>query len=150
MDEQLNEKSDGMPLRFDSEAESAEASLPAFLARPEGSPVYHGFPLLEQSMSDDGWCFGTISEPNCPKGRDWGDAFVVAPDDSRAGIIWQVGDSVLEVVIEPEDNRWGVYQVGVTHQIHNEHELMAQIQSWLPELRRLHRAWRGRRQKRGR
>ncbi|WP_406695034.1 hypothetical protein V5E97_28740 [Singulisphaera sp. Ch08] len=145
MGEQPNDQSEGVPLRLDPKADSAAPSLPAFLARPEGAPVYHGFPLLEQSRSDDGWCFGTISEPNCSEGRDWGDAFVVAPDGTRAGVVWQVGDPVLEVMIDPEVDRWGVYQVGVAHQVHDEQELVTQLQLWLPEFRRLHGNWRAER-----
>lgn len=145
MDEQSNDQSEGIPLRLDPEAESADSSLAAFLARPEDAPVYHGFRLLEPSMSDDGWCFGIISDPDWTEGRDWGDAFVVAPDDSRAGIVWQVGNSVLEVLIEPEVDRWGVYQVGIAHRVHDKQELVTQLQSWLPEFRRLHREWRAER-----
>lgn len=53
-------------------ARSADPSLPAFLARPVDAPVYHGFPMLERSRTEDGWCFGIISEPDCPDGCDWG------------------------------------------------------------------------------
>jgi hypothetical protein len=76
---------EGVPLRLDADAESADSSLPAFIARPAGAPVYAGFPLLEASRTADGWHFGTISDPACPDGLEWGDAFVVAPDGSRAG-----------------------------------------------------------------
>jgi hypothetical protein len=107
MDEPAYRQPEGVPLRLDPEAESADPSLPAFLARPDGAPVFHGFPLLESSMSDDGWCFGTISDPDCPEGRDWGDAFVVAPNGSRAGIIWEVREPTMEVCIEPERDLWG-------------------------------------------
>jgi hypothetical protein len=145
MDEPSNRQPEGVPLRLDPEAESADPSLPAFLARPEGAPVYHGFPLLESSMSDDGWCFGTISDPDCPVGRDWGDAFVLAPDGSRAGLIWEVREPTMEVCIEPERDRWGVYNIGIANLVHDERELVEQLQGWLPELRRLHREWRERR-----
>jgi hypothetical protein len=37
----------GRPIRLDPDAESADPSLPAFLARPEGSRAYHGFALLD-------------------------------------------------------------------------------------------------------
>ena len=107
MDEPLKWRPEGVPLRLDPEAESTDPSLPAFLARPEGAPVYHGFPLLEESRTADGWCFGIISDPECPEGRNWGDAFVVAPDGSRAGLIWEVGAAVLEVSLPPEKARWG-------------------------------------------
>ena len=142
MDEALRWKPEGVPLRLDADAESADSSLPALISRPEGAPVYHGLPLLEESRTSDGWCFGTISDPACPEGLDWGDAFVVAPDGSRAGLIWQVGAAVLEVSVLPEQAHWGVYKVGFTHPVHNDQELVEQLREWLPELRRIYREWR--------
>lgn len=141
MEEQQISQPKGVPLRLDPDARSADPSLPAFLARPEDEPVYHGFPLLEQSRTEDGWCFGTISEPDCPEGREWGDAFVVAPDDSRAGIIWEVGETVLEVITPPEQDqgRWGVYKLGFAHLVHDEEGLVQQLGQWLPELRQRHK-----------
>src|SRR5271157_547547 len=125
MDEALKWRSEGVPLRLDPEAESTDPSLPAFLGRPKGAPVYHGFPLLEESRTADGWCFGIISDPEC-----------------RAGLIWEVGAAVLEVSLPPKETRWGVYTLGFAHSVHNGHELVQQLQGWLPELRRLHREWR--------
>ena len=143
MDEQANLQPEGVPLRLDPEARSADPSVPAFLARPEDAPVYHGFPLLERSRTEDGWCFGTISEPDCPEGRDWGDAFVVAPDDSRAGITWEVGSAGMEVSIPPEEDRdrWGVYNLGFARRVHDEEGLVEQLREWLPELRRVYLMW---------
>jgi hypothetical protein len=40
--------SDGLPLRFDPNAASADPALPAFLARPAGAG-HHGFPLVEET-----------------------------------------------------------------------------------------------------
>lgn len=131
----------GTPLRIDREAESADPSLPGFLARPAGAPVYHGFPLLPASRTDDGWCFGVISDPDCPEGRVGGDAFVVAPDNSRAGLIWQVGPAVIEVTIPPEPDRWGVYSIGIPRPVRTQAELIDQLRAWLPELRRRHNDW---------
>ena len=107
MDEQSYWKPEGIPLRLDPEAETADPSLPAFLARPKGTPVYHGFPLLEQSRTEDGWCFGIVSGCDSQEGRSWGDAFVVAPDDSRAGIIWDVRAAGIDVSVPPDSSRWG-------------------------------------------
>ncbi len=139
----------GKPLRLDPEAVSVDADLPAFLARPADAPVYHGFPLLEESRTDDGWCFGMISDPDCPEGRNWGDAFVVAPDNSRAGLIWLVGPPDLEVTSEPGVRCWGVYTVGIAGEIHSRAELVEQLRAWLPELRRRHAAWAAKAAERG-
>src|SRR5262249_31968045 len=130
----------GKPLRLDPEAESADPSLPAFLARPEGAPVYHGFPLLEETRTPDGWCFGTISDYACPEGRTCRDAFVAAPDGSRAGIVWQVGTPGVGVVCPPDKGRWGVYGLPFAREVHDRPELVEQLQAWLPELRRRHAA----------
>ena len=78
---------------------------------------------------------------DCPEGRKCGDAFVVAPDDSRAGIIWDVCADGMEVSIPPEEDRWGVYCLRLERPVRNEQELVEQLQGWLPELRRLHRQW---------
>ena len=66
----------------DPEALSASHDLPAFLARPQGSPVYHGFPVLDESDTD-GWRLGVITEFEDPEGCGSGDVFVVAPDGTR-------------------------------------------------------------------
>lgn len=42
----------GQRLRIDDEAQSADPELPAFIAKPESAPVYHGFPLLVNSEHD--------------------------------------------------------------------------------------------------
>ncbi len=141
MEEEQSCQPEGVPLRLDPDAQSADSALRAFLARPDNAPVYHGFPMLELSRTDDGWCFGTISEPDCPEGSDWGDAFVVAPDGSRAGIIWEVGESKIEVSVPPDEGRWGVFHVGFACQVHDEAGLVEQLREWLTELRRFHRSW---------
>jgi hypothetical protein len=54
MDEAPDWQPRGVPLSLDPEAGSADPTLPAFLARPQVAPVYHGFPLLEESRNADG------------------------------------------------------------------------------------------------
>jgi hypothetical protein len=82
---------DGKPLLTDPFKASADPDLPAFLAPPVGVPVYHGFPIVEESRTED-WCFGAITSFEDPEGCGGGDGFVVAPDGSRAGIVWTVGE----------------------------------------------------------
>src|ERR1700722_11422234 len=74
---------EGQVAREDPSAVSARPDLPAFLAPSAGSPVYHGFPLLPNSQKE-GLVFGVITNPR--PGATWGDAYVVAPDGSRAGM----------------------------------------------------------------
>jgi hypothetical protein len=131
----------GRLLRPDPEAESEDPTLPAFLARPANAPVYHGFAVLEESRTPEGWCFGTITDPECLDGSECGDAYVVAPDNSRAGLIWHVGPEELGVSLPPDEKRWGVYTLGFPYPVWSRTELVVRLWRWLPELRRLHSEW---------
>jgi hypothetical protein len=42
----------GRRLAIDEQAQSADPGLPAFLARPQGAPVYYGFPVLDGAEAD--------------------------------------------------------------------------------------------------
>jgi len=42
----------GKLLRLDSMARSESPDMPAFLSKPEGAPVYHGFPLVEETRTE--------------------------------------------------------------------------------------------------
>jgi hypothetical protein len=134
---------DGLPLHLDPAARSADPVLPAFLSKPSGAPVYHGFPLIEETRTD-GWCYGAITAFDDPKGCDAGDGFVVAPDGSRAGLVWSVGDFATEAVCESTVERWGVYEIAFPHAIRNTSDLIECFRAVLPELKALHAALRGR------
>lgn len=77
------------PLALDASARSADPDVPAFLARPKGEPVYHGFPVVE-GVEVEGFRLGMIAD--LESSPEDGDAFVIAPDGSRAGLVWCVGD----------------------------------------------------------
>jgi len=98
------------PLRVDPNAESAERGAPEFAAPPDGAPVYHGFTVLDDIEVDE-FKFGMITDFEAqPETR--GDAFVVAPDNSRCGLDWEVSKlDRFEQVIPMEWNRWGVWYV---------------------------------------
>jgi hypothetical protein len=133
------EFTDSKPILIDPNAESADANMPAFIARPAGSPVYHGFPLVEESRTD-GWCFGAITAFENPDGCCGGDGFVVAPDGSRAGIVWMVSDSPLEQISRPGSDRWGVWFVPFPHPVRTVADLVDCFRHVLPQLQRLHAA----------
>jgi len=117
----------------DPDALSADPNLPAFLAPPIGSPVYHGFPLL--SGGDiDGWQFGIITSPRGKTPCKWGDAFVVAPDGSRAGIVWAMEGPDFSVVVPPEEGRWGVYHLRFRHNVYSDEDLARNLHEFLPLL----------------
>jgi len=102
----------GRPLATDEQAESADPSLPAFLARPAGAPVYHGFPVIDGAEAG-GFRLGMITDFLSEPATD-GDAYVIAPDGSRAGLVWQSGCApYFEEVIAPQQSRWGVWAVGL-------------------------------------
>lgn len=126
-----NDAGTGLPVRIDEAAESADPDLPAFLATPRGAPAYHGFPILADSECE-GFTFGTITDP---KGAEWGDAFVVAPNGSRAGIVWQLGEGESSVVVEPTAGRWGVYSFNFSGPITTDQDLVRHLHAALPTLR---------------
>ena len=128
---------DGKTLRTDHQARSEDPLLPAFLARPTDAPVYHGFPLVEESRTD-GWCYGAITEFEDPDGCEAGDGFVVAPDGSRAGLVWSVGTFATEALSEPDQRRWGVYAVAFPQAVRNVADLVTCFRAILPELQGIH------------
>jgi hypothetical protein len=132
-----------MPLTTDQSAESSSPDLPAFLSRPEGAPVYHGFPLIPETETD-GWTYGAITDPIDDLGCEGGDGYVVAPDGSRAGLVWEVGNIDFSEVCEPTPARWGVYSVGFLRPIRSIDDLIANFRHILPALKAKHEEIRSR------
>ncbi|HEV2270573.1 MAG TPA: hypothetical protein VGR92_14045 [Steroidobacteraceae bacterium] len=130
---------DGQVAREDPSAVSARPDLPAFLARPAGAPAYYGFPLLPNSERD-GYVFGAITRPRTGTSASWGDAYVVAPDGSRAGIVWVTKGPVTEVVLPPGPGRWGVYQFCFEQPVESDAELIRNLHAILPRLKELYAA----------
>jgi hypothetical protein len=131
----------GRPLRIDPDAESAVPGEPAFAARPARAPVYHGFVVLDD-VEVDGFRLGMItdweSEP-----ADRGDAFVVAPDDSRAGLDWEVwpGARRIERVCEFSSDRWGVWYVAFPYPMDSRANARRNLAHVLPDLRLRWESW---------
>ena len=128
---------DGEPILTDAKAESADPKLPAFLARPAGAPVYHGFPIIEETGTE-GWRYGAITSFTKPGGCEAGDGFVVAPDGTRAGLVWSVGRFPTTEVCAPTPDRWGVYSIAFPHRVSNVADLVECFRAVLPELKALH------------
>jgi hypothetical protein len=132
-----------LSVRIDPDAESADPELPAFLARPDGSPVYHGFPILD-SVEVDGFRLGMITDWEAEP-SDWGDAFLVAPDDSRCGLIWEVTDwpyVSVESRVPANETRWGVWNVGFPNAMDSTENARRNIAFVLQELRPRWERWR--------
>ena len=127
-------KPDGRPLSLDPEAASADPNLPAFLARPADAPVYHGFPLLED-VEVEGFTLGKISDFEAQEMAD-GDAYIIAPDGTRAGLVWQIGDTPrVEMITAPDDSRWGVWAVWFTHPMRTRDDARRNLAELVPMLR---------------
>ena len=91
-------------LAIDEQTESADPALPAFLARPAGVPVYHGFPVID-GAEGDGFRLGMITDFLSESALE-GDAYVIAPDGSRAGLVWESGCAAyLRQALAPEEAR---------------------------------------------
>jgi hypothetical protein len=129
------------PLRLDPTATNGSAEAPAFISRPLGSSVYYGFPILDSSAVD-GFRFGMITDFIAQPDTS-GDAFVVAPDNSRAGLVWEseVSEPYFDEVTPPDDGRWGVWAVGSALPLRTEDDAREFLRSILPQLRRRWEAW---------
>lgn len=133
---------DGKPLRLDPQAQSSSSDLPAFLARPADAPVYHGFPPVAATETD-GWCYGAITEFEDSDGCTEGDGFVVAPDGSRAGLVWAVGNFQTEELLPPDADRWGVYSMAFPRPVRTTGDIVECFHAVLPQLKELYAKVRG-------
>jgi len=127
------ERLESHPIKQDVSALSADPALPAFLAPPEGAPVYCGFPLIEETRTD-GWCFGTITEFEDPDGCTSGDGYVEAPNGSRAGIVWSTDVHDTLELLPPDEDRWGVYELTFPQPVKTVEDLAYCFRYVLPEL----------------
>ena len=123
------------PLTLDPTAKFADTSKPAFLAKPPGSPVYHGFVVVPETFID-GWVLGEITPF---LGEENGDGFVVAPDGSQAGLIWEVGEGGITEIMPATPERWGVYAVWFPQAMKTAEELIANFRVLLPLLQLAYR-----------
>lgn len=139
VDEDLNRT--GRPLAIDASAESAQKDTPGFLARPAGAPVYHGFRTLDDVVVD-GFTFGAITDFEAEPCEE-GDAFVIAPDGSRAGLVWRVsGDEEFQEVCPAAEDRWGVWAVAFPFPMSSRENARLNLQAILPKLKAEWQRWR--------
>lgn len=95
---------------------------------------YAQFCLVEETATD-GWRLGTIMSF---VGHAWGDAFVEAPDGSRAGVVWILDSTEFKVLQPADEDRWGVYQVPFAKPMSGVNDLVENFRAALPQLRRAH------------
>jgi hypothetical protein len=130
----------GQPLAVDRSAASASQIEPGFIARPPGAPAYHGFQILTD-VTADGFTFGKITDFEAAP-SNYGDAFVIAPDNSRAGLVWEVSDKTYFREVCPlEPDRWGVWVVSFPHAMHSRNNVRRNLESILPELKKRWEEW---------
>jgi len=131
----------GLPLAVDLTAESASVDTPGFLSRPSGAPVYHGFTLLSDVVVE-GFTFGTITDFEAQESCV-GDAFVVAPDNSRAGLVWEVSDDGRFAEVCPlTQDRWGVWAVSFPLRMTSRDNARLNLKAVLPQLKPKWEEWR--------
>ena len=131
----------GRPIARDPKAISTSPTDPPFVAPPPGSPAYYGFQVLDD-VTIDGFTLGKITDFEAEECHD-GDAFVIAPDNSRAGLVWEVAENrYFEQVLAPEANRWGVWAVSFQHPMRNREDARRNLQAILPDLRKKWMEWR--------
>jgi hypothetical protein len=131
----------GLPLALDPLAKSGSQTEPAFIARPASAPVYHGFEILSDVVVG-GFTFGKITDFESEPCNE-GDAFVVAPDNSRAGLVWEISDKpYFQEISAPEVQRWGVWSVSFPNTMTSHENVRKNLESILPELKKHWEEWR--------
>jgi hypothetical protein len=132
---------EGRPLAVDPEAASASTDGPAFVNPPDGAPVYHGFPILKDVVVE-GFCLGKITDFEAEY-CDYGDAFVVAPDNSRAGLVWEISSEPhFSEILCADSDRWGVWGVNFPHPMTSRENARLNLAFILPPLKQKWESWR--------
>ena len=128
-------------LAIDLDAISSRPGEPAFMAPPDGSGPYYGFRLLPE-VAVDGFVLGAITDFEQFPGLESGDAFVQAPDGSRAGLEWRISDeSYLLMMASPTAERWGVWLAGFTEPMDSWAAARINLASIKPGLEERWRNW---------
>ena len=133
----------GRPLAVNQTAQSSSPTEPAFVARPEGAPVYHGFVVLDD-VGVDGFTLGKITDWEVEP-CETGDAFVIAPDGSRAGLVWEICDApYFQETMPIEADRWGVWSVGFLLPMTSRDNARKNLESILGQLKSRWAGWKAR------
>lgn len=139
----MKEVRQGRPLAIDHKAVSASPTEPAFVTRPLGAALYHGFVILDDVVVD-GFTLGKITDWEAEP-CETGDAFVIAPDGSRAGLVWEICDPpYFQETMPIEAARWGVWSVGFCLPMDSRENARKNLDSILPELKLRWADWKSR------
>jgi len=130
----------GRPLAIDPKSTSASPTDPAFVARPIGAPVYHGFVVLED-VNVEGFTLGAITDFEAEP-CDTGDAFVIAPDGSRSGLVWEVSTNpCFQQLCQFDQDRWGVWAVSFPYPMTDRDRARKNLALVLPDLKARWEDW---------
>jgi hypothetical protein len=92
----------------------------------------------------DGFTLGKITDWEAEPCES-GDAFVIAPDGSRAGVVWEIcHPAYFQEVIPIEAARWGVWGVGFLLPMTSRENARKNLESVLPQLKSRWREWKSR------
>ena len=141
MPDEKDQRLGGRPLAVDPTASSASDSLPGFLAKPSDAPVYHGFRVLDDVVVD-GFTLGTITDFEAEPSAK-GDSFVVAPDNSRAGLVWEISaEPCFEKICDETPNGSGLWAVSFPFPMTSRENAKANLAVILPLLKPRWETWR--------
>lgn len=128
------------PPAIDMTAESATRDMPSFAAPPIGAEPYHGFPLLD-NVAASGFRLGMITNFLAfPETR--GDAYVIAPDGSRAGLVWEESERTYFEQAGPiSEERWGVWAAGFIYPMRTREDARRNLETIVPGLRDAWQRW---------
>jgi hypothetical protein len=89
-----------------------------------------------------GFTFGKITDFEIESCNE-GDAFVIAPDNSRAGLVWEISDKPrFQEILAPEAERWGVWGVTFPNAMTSHENVRKNLESIVPELTKRWEEWR--------
>jgi hypothetical protein len=128
-------------IAVDGDVERVNSKITAFFARPKGTPVYYGFKIFHDVVID-GFVFGAITDFESQPSKD-GDAFVIAPDSSRAGLVWTVSNEPIFGEVCPiKADRWGVWEVAFPLEMTSRENIRLNLATILPQLKPQWKKWR--------
>ena len=113
------------------------AGTQTLLTDPYELSIFHGYPVITATECE-GWYFGAISDLVEFKNFDSGDGYVIAPDGSRAELLWQIGKGDITQVLPPDEQRWGAYAVWFPKSIRTLDDLVFGFRYILPNLQKFY------------
>jgi hypothetical protein len=90
----------------------------------------------------DGFTLGAITDFEAEPTAE-GDSFLIAPDNSRAGLVWEVSDAQsFEQICDETDDRWGVWAVSFPLPMTSRENARTNLAAIVPMLRPKWERWR--------